>query len=121
MFYLITYAKLRIIDKISTRNFLTVKYFKCLKNVVAVMVFLLRWVIPDIPGDLLQKMQREQRLVNELVLKHEMNRHRKSMSEQGTSLRSANTIQQIQQDMVNQSKDREASSGGSRQLKPNIV
>ncbi|CAL8090502.1 unnamed protein product [Orchesella dallaii] len=42
------------------------------ENIVAVMILILCWIIPDMPGKLRDQIQREQRLVNELIIKQEL-------------------------------------------------
>ncbi|ODN05598.1 Anoctamin-3, partial [Orchesella cincta] len=50
-------------------------------NIVAVMILILCWIIPDMPGKLRDKIQREQRLVHDLIIKQELKRTRQTRAQ----------------------------------------
>lgn len=53
-------------------------YFCCLQNVVAIVMILVRWGIPDMSGDLHDKIRREAYITNEIIIEQEAKRARKS-------------------------------------------
>lgn len=47
------------------------------QNAVAVIILFLRWVIPDVSSDLKKKIQREERMIDDLIVKQEQLRSQK--------------------------------------------
>jgi len=51
------------------------------ENIVALLMLFLRWLIPDVPAQLKRKMVREERMINDIIIKQELARVRPDESQ----------------------------------------